>query len=276
MKHWLRLALCGGALAALLTCGAAAATDDYTTDVAGTVTYSEENGKYTASYDGAQNGNQYAILVVKGTPESYSISEDTIMYIDQMAADSSGVSFDFIPRSTPDCVVLLGGDFGTTESPVVLGTLVGKGTTLTGEVSLGATRTPGTHNGVQITLTDKSSSTTYTATSDENGDYEITSVPDGTYTLHIEKPGFLQYTKNTVTVDAVNAQLPEVTLVGGDINSSNSIDIQDLSLFLGDFGKNAGDTDSASYSDIDGSGVVIVSDLSIFLANFGDESTVED
>ena len=136
MKHWLRLALCGGALAALLTCGASAATDDYTTDAnGGTVDYDSASGKYTASYTGAQEGNQYAILVVKGTYENgvanYSISEDTIMYIDQMAADSSGVSFDFIPRSTPDCVVLLGGVFeGNVESPVVLGTLVGKGATV--------------------------------------------------------------------------------------------------------------------------------------------------
>ena len=98
MKHWLRLALCGGALAALLTCGAAAAdgvsTPDYTTANENcTVTY--ENGTYTAGYTGAQDGEQYALLVVKGTPEDYSISEDTIMYIDQKAADSSGV------RSSP-------------------------------------------------------------------------------------------------------------------------------------------------------------------------------
>ena len=114
MRHWLRLALCGGALAALLTCGASAAEMDYTTNVNGTVTYDSVSGKYTASYNQTIDGQQYALLVVKGTYENgaadYSISEDTIMYIDQMAAGSTGVSFNFIPRSTPDCVVLLGGE----------------------------------------------------------------------------------------------------------------------------------------------------------------------
>ena len=92
MKHWLRLALCGGALAAFLTCGASAQMPDYTTDADGTVTYNEETGKYTASYNQTIDGQQYAILVVKGTYENgvkdYSISEDTVRQI--QAAKAAG------------------------------------------------------------------------------------------------------------------------------------------------------------------------------------------
>ena len=41
MKKWLRLGLCLGLLTVALTCSALAATDGYTTDEAGTVTYAD-------------------------------------------------------------------------------------------------------------------------------------------------------------------------------------------------------------------------------------------
>lgn len=264
MRHWLRLALCGGALAALLTCGAAA-TDDYTTDAnGGTVDYDSASGVYTASYDGAQDGNQYAILVVKGTYENgvadYSISEDTIMYIDQKAADSSGVSFDFIPRSTPDCVVLLGGEFDGAESPVVLGTLVGKGATVEvpeASISFAGTTAP--------TLSLETADGTSYSFAEQGGSYSAAGVPDGTYTLTIRKKSHMPYTATFVIENGIPSQIPNISLLAGDTDEDgriNSIDIGNLiSVYLGDASQD-------SRTDIDENGYINSIDLGFVLGNY--------
>lgn len=262
MRHWLRLALCGGALAALLTCGAAATTD-YTTDVAGTVTYSEETGKYTASYNGTTSGNQYAILVVKYDGEDTSdcsISEDTIMYIDQKAADSSGVSFDFIPRSTPDCVVLLGGEFDGVESPVVLGTLVGKGATVEvpeTSISFAGTTAP--------TLSLETADGASYSFAEQGGSYSAAGVPDGTYTLTIRKKSHMPYTTTFVIENGVPSQIPNISLLAGDTDEDgriNSIDIGNLiSVYLGDASQD-------SRTDIDENGYINSIDLGFVLGNY--------
>lgn len=257
MKKWLRLGLCLGLLTVALTCSALAADDEYTTSTNGTVTYSEQTGKYTASYDGTASGKQYALLVVKGTPTDYSVSEDTIMYIDQKAAGADGISFDFIPKSTPDCVVLLGGEFAGADSPVVLGTLKGQGVTVSGKVSLQG-RTD--HSGAAVTLTGASG--TYTATTDASGAYDLDGVAPGSYKLTITMPGYLSYTKmtlaveDTMTVDTKN-------LLGGDVNSDTQVTIDDLSLILADYLKT---TDSSA--DINNDTQVTIDDLSITLSNY--------
>lgn len=267
MKHWLRLALCGGALAALLTCGASAAEMDYTTNVNGTVTYDSVSGKYTASYNQTIDGQQYALLVVKGTYENgaadYSISEDTIMYIDQMAAGSTGVSFNFIPRSTPDCVVLLGGVFeGNVESPVVLGTLVGKGVTVSGSVELqGRTN----HSGATVTLGTSSTIT------DSSGSYTFDSVSAGeTYKLKITMPGYLSYTKTSLTVDE-EMTVEVKTLLGGDINDDTQVTIDDLNAILSNYLNTINNS-----VDINGDTQVTIDDLSLVLSNYMNRAIVED
>lgn len=122
MKRMIRALVAAAVLVSSLTVSAFAATDGYTTDVDGTVTCDGE--KYTATYAGAEAGSQYVLLVVEGTPDSYTVSEDSILYIDQVAADANGtVTFSgFIPMSIADSVVLLGGYFDD-GSPKVLGTI---------------------------------------------------------------------------------------------------------------------------------------------------------
>ena len=268
MKHWLRLALCGGALAALLTCGAAAAdgvsTPDYTTANENcTVTY--ENGTYTAGYTGAQDGEQYALLVVKGTPEDYSISEDTIMYIDQKAADSSGVSFGFIPRSTPDCVVLLGGEFAGGDSPKVLGTLIGKGVTVSGTVNYQG-------NSSQATVFLKNRTTDqalYTTQTDTNGVYTFDSVALGEYNLFVTKKSYLTYTRPVEITEEVTLDEVDISRLAGDVNASGKVNNEDLTALLRSFN---GEDERA---DINGTGKVNSEDLSALLSSFDAENYEE-
>ena len=270
MRRWLRLGLCLGLLTVALACSALAATPEYTKDEDGTVNYA--NGKYTASYTGVTSGNQYALLVVKATKDGDAepINDDTLMYIDQKEAESETISFDFIPKSTPDCVVLLGGVFdggtgGTVNSPVTLGTLIGQGVTVSGTVNL---QGRSDHSGATVTLTGEDA--TYTGTTDMNGAYTLNSVTSGSYKLTITMPGYLSYTKTTLTVeDAMTVDTKN--LLGGDVDASNQVAIGDLSAVLDLYLK-----ESTSAEDINGSGQVTMDDLTILLGNYLKEATEEN
>lgn len=273
MKHWLRLALCAGALAALLTCGASAAEMDYTTNVNGTVTYDSVSGKYTASYNQTIDGQQYALLVVKGTYENgaadYSISEDTIMYIDQMAAGSTGVSFNFIPRSTPDCVVLLGGVFeGNVESPVVLGTLVGKGVTVSGTIQLNESKT-----GAVVTLYSAQGEQIATTNTDTEGNYSFNSVPVGeNYRIVVTKSGYCSYTITGISVqEECDLGVADVKALAGDVNGNNEVNGYDLTTLLADF-NHVGDQIIEPRADLNETGEVNGYDLALLLSNFNASS----
>ena len=262
MRKWLRLGLCLGLLTVALTCSALAATEGYTTDVDGTVDYAD--GKYTASYTGVTSGDQYALLVVAGTPEDYTISEDSIMYIDQMAAEGETITFTFIPRSTPDCVVLLGGTFSGSKSPKVLGTLESQGVTVSGSVTLQG-RTD--YSGATVTLTGDGG--TFTGETDSTGAYSLDGVAPGSYKLTITMPGYLPYTKTTLVVeDTVTVETK--ALLGGEIEEDGQVTILDLSQLLGDYGKEV-----TTSSDIDGDGQVTILDLSILLGNYNQAGTTE-
>lgn len=265
MKKWIRLGLCLGVLTAALTCSALAATPDYTTDSAGTVTYAE--GKYTASYANATSGNQYVILVVKGSADDYSISENTIMYIDQKAAESETISFDFIPKSTPDCVVLLGGEFSDGQSPKVLGALIGQGVEISGTVDIGVSVT----SNVTLTVYHPDGTSAGSSTMSSDGSYAISSIPEGTYYIKASKPGFIGgLVEVTVTGDGDISAIT-VPLYGGDLNTNGSINSVDLMALLDDFGAAEAEDMKNSYSDINENGMVNASDLMELLNNFGKE-----
>lgn len=263
MRKWIRLGLCLGLLTVALTCSALAATEGYTTDLKGNVTYAD--GVYTASYDGTTENMQYALLVVEGTPDDYSVSEETLMYIDQKAAGADGISFDFIPRGTPNCVVLLGGEFTQETSPVLLGTLIGQGVNVSGTVTLEG-RTD--YSGATVTLTGNGEP--LTAQTDKTGAYSLDGVATGNYTLTITMPGYLSYTKTTLAV-ADSLTVDAKHLLGGDVNGNNQVTIDDLSAVLTAY---LTTTDSAE--DINGNGQVTVDDLSILLSNYLKNASVED
>ena len=59
-------------------------------------------------------GGQYLILMIKGSESDYTITEDSILYIDQTAATGNGdgtatIEFDVYPSSIQDSVILITG-----------------------------------------------------------------------------------------------------------------------------------------------------------------------
>lgn len=124
MKRMIRALIAAAVLVSSLTCSAFAVEDKPTTNIDGTVSY-DGTLKYSASYDSATDKNQYVLLVAEGTPDKWTVTQDSILYIDQAAASGNTVSFtDFIPMTVADSVVLLGGNFGDgITSPIILGTI---------------------------------------------------------------------------------------------------------------------------------------------------------
>lgn len=237
MRKMLRLGLCLGVLTAALTCSALAAEDEYTTNVDGTVTYVEA-GKYTASYTGTIAGKQYALLVVKAKDGVYEpINDDNIMYIDQQAAEGTTISFEFIPKSTPDCVVLLGGVFSDGKSPKTLGTLIGQGTTVSGSVSVSnAAKAMTIELYQQGTTTNPVYTVTIPAASSggsANRNFSLDGVAEDTYDLKVTQEGHTSYWLTGVPVGSDPLTLPEtLVLPCGDVNGDGSINIDDLGIIL--------------------------------------------
>lgn len=273
MKKLLQLMFCTGVLTALLAGTALAAgtnTEGYTTAANENcaVTYNSETGKYTAAYNGDDLivGNQYVLLVVKGTEDDYSVGEDTIMYIDQMATES-GISFDFIPKSTPDCVVLLGGAFNGATSPKILGTLIGQGVTVSGSVT---SYNPSEEVTVELYSTGTTASPAYTTTIEASSGsgqvtqtFDFTSVAEGTYDLKVTKAGHAVYWVTGIPVGEQELTIDEkITLPGGDINGDGNINVSDLVLLTSvkNYNKGVTEADNAA-CDINGDGNINVSDL---------------
>ena len=79
------------------------------------------------------NGNQYLILMIKGSESDYTITEDSILYIDQTEAANQTISFAVYPSSIQDSVILITGvDGGPLVAAIVnakyiLGDVTGDG-----------------------------------------------------------------------------------------------------------------------------------------------------
>lgn len=272
MRKWLRLGLCLGVLTVALTCSALAVTSDYTTNKQGTVEYSTSTGKYTATYDEVISGNQYALLVVKGTEADHPINENTIMYIDQKAASGSTISFDFIPKSTPDCVVLLGGVFdGGVTSPVTLGTLIGKGVTVSGSVT---SYNPGNPVTLKLYRAGTEELVTETTIAAQSGNGKVTqnftldSVPLGdSYDLEISKAGHTSYRLTGIPVEE-ELSLGNLNLLSGDVNGDDKINVSDQNAILGSDTYNLSVSEAAVKSaDVNGDDKINVSDINVVLSS---------
>jgi len=285
MKRFLSFLLVALLAAASLTCFAYADylnnnfTPDWTTvsqaDTGASLTYT--NGTYTASYTSTnlKEDGQYALIVVRCDSEGNysSFSEVTIKYINQTVSDSGSISFDFIPMSTPDCVVLLSGDFNDVTSPVVLGTLVAKGIPVSGTVTSYGSSAP------SVSIYDKGGNFIETVSA-TGGNYAFSAIPAGdTYYVKAEKAGHVGTpVRIDIGIDEIEATVGAIALYGGDINSNTAINVDDLSFLLGDYGKaTPEDTLNYALSDINANNAVNVDDLSFLLAGYGqDDVSVAD
>jgi photosystem II stability/assembly factor-like uncharacterized protein len=101
-----------------------------------------------------------------------------------------------------------------------------------------------------------------------NGAFSFSDIPPGTYTLHVKGSKWLA---RNVTVDASHGDVSGVnaTLLPGDINNDNKVNIADLGLLADSFGRNQGQTGFNPNADLNGDNKVNITDLGLLADSFG-------
>lgn len=232
------------------------------------------NGRYSISCNSADlggvtinNGDQFVITVLKGRLDRFpaTLNQSDITYIDQAAASGGTISFlNFTPSTIPNSTVFISG--GTLAAPVIVGYLEANGFEVTGSIKYQTSNTLAT-----VMLYDKNGSLIDTANTDIFGAFTLFA-SEGTYTLKIEKPGYLSYTINELALsEATSLKQVDISTLAGDVNGDGWVNSVDLTAFLSEFG-----TAATTYpnADIDGNGSVNSVDLTCLLAGFGKSKVV--
>jgi hypothetical protein len=103
-----------------------------------------------------------------------------------------------------------------------------------------------------------------------DGSYTIAEVPEGTYDVTATGLKWLrQKQTNIVVMYGGDTEVNFLNLKGGDGNNSNSINVLDLNILKGSYGKSTGNPGYDERADFDNSGVVNVLDLNILKSNYG-------
>lgn len=189
-KYFILVALLGA-----LMCTAAFAVDEPTftgvDDSTTEFTMDASGEKFEVSYTGATSG-QYLILMVAEGDGDYTITDESIMYVNQDAASADGVAFTVYPTKMVNAKIMLGGGTG---SPVTLGYLEMPVPDVTVNVvgSSNAAETAISADGTTLTVeNDQACVVVYTtdggetyevleATKNDDGsyDYDLTQLPAG-------------------------------------------------------------------------------------------------
>jgi hypothetical protein len=105
-----------------------------------------------------------------------------------------------------------------------------------------------------------------------SGVFSLGDVPPGNYTLHIKSAKHLA-ANVTVNAQSGNVSGLTATLVGGDANNDNGVDVLDLDQLIQTFDKCTGDAGFLMGADFNGDGCADVLDLDILIRNFDKEGS---
>ena len=113
------------------------------------------------------------------------------------------------------------------------------------------------------------------ATTKDDGTFAI-ELPYGTYTIKIEKPGYLSYTINSVNIttgETINIGAKK--LIAGDTNGDGEVDLSDLSEINHAYGATVGQAKYEERLDLNEDGIIGQRDIDILNANYYETSKVE-
>lgn len=248
----------------ILSALAASACLALTAGAAPTVYEAADDNSFTVTYTGTA-GEYYALVVVAGIADegdAPAITESSILYIDQVTANASGVaSFeDFLLKTDGAAGTVYLGGSDLTEAKLLGYVNKSDSFTVSGTVTSDSTKE------ASVTLTSTADSTkTFTVTT-SSGSYTV-SVPADTYKFVVTKKAHLSYTKNELVVSDDVKQ--DVTLVGGDVDANGAVEFSDLMSVLNNYSTANAD------ADVDGDEAVAFSDLVLILNYYSYVNTVE-
>ena len=144
-----------------------------------------------------------------------------------------------------------------------------KGSVFSGKVILGDAQTV---TGAEVLLRDTSNGTVAARTSaDKDGYYELAAANDGRFIVEISADGYLAAKTSAVNVTAADlVSVPDIKLVGGDVNGDGKVDINDrFAMYRAVADKRFTNSWLISACDINRDGVCDDNDLSQLNAAFG-------
>ncbi len=109
----------------------------------------------------------------------------------------------------------------------------------------------------------------FNTTADANGDYVSPTFATGNYEILITVEGYLSQLYSNVTVNNGANQLDITGIIAGDINATNNVNIQDISILNLAFGTVSGNPNYNFLADFNCDGFVNILDLSILNISFG-------
>ena len=248
---------------------------------------------FTVTYQGTAK-NQYVLLVVKAGTDLNSLTADSILYIDQAAADENGVAAfanltdstkGFLLKSSQSADVYVGG--AELAAPAASkfeeekvgqdGTYTGGGIYFAGVPVSGTVAFQESSVAAAVTLYDAQGEQVASVSTDASGAYRFECVPLGNgYKLVVTKPGYCSYTISNISIQEESVLQPvDIQSGAGDVNGNGEINVYDLTELLGEFNR-SGEQIQNSKADINGNGTVNVYDLTYLLSNFNHSSIIVD
>jgi hypothetical protein len=132
-----------------------------------------------------------------------------------------------------------------------------------------------------ITLVDVLKSTpdfTFNPTATKSGNFttaEVSDVVPGNYDISVTSPHCLINVKRNVSISGNNTTIDMGTLLEGNANDDNKINIQDFGLLAKTYGKQKGQEGFDENADFDRNDKINITDFGLLAANYGKHSPIE-
>jgi hypothetical protein len=122
---------------------------------------------------------------------------------------------------------------------------------------------------ITLTLTQGTNVYTFTAVTDNNGNFSVPvdNVPNGTYTWRVKGTQNLSTSGSVALSHALNTAVEMGVQPAGDANNDNLVDVTDFGILQGTFGCTPGSCDLRA--DFNGDGLVDITDFGLLHGNFG-------
>jgi hypothetical protein len=101
-----------------------------------------------------------------------------------------------------------------------------------------------------------------------DGNFILQNVPQGSYTVQVVGEKYLQR-DISVTVGSEPATGLTVTLLAGDLNGDNVVDLQDFNILAASYGSAVGGESWNPVADLNGDGVIDLNDFDLLTSNYG-------
>ena len=109
---------------------------------------------------------------------------------------------------------------------------------------------------------------TFNVSTDINSDFEIPNLTPGMYTITVKNSHTLKRVKADVTLNAGMNGVDFGTMLEGDVNDNNLVNLLVFSILIGTYNKVSGDVGYDSRADLNNNGVVNLLDFSLLIGNY--------